>query len=64
MRKLKINMVIWSHLSDVQHLMCAGHIEEATKKINFVKLLTDKLDSGIRFMEEKELNEMFKGLKD
>lgn len=71
MRKLKLSTVIWSHLSDVQEMIrfyIDDHGEkmisnqEAINRINFVKLLTSKLDEGIKEMTEDELNEIWKKL--
>jgi hypothetical protein len=38
----KLSMAIASHLSDAQHEILTGEIKLATKRLNFVKLITFK----------------------
>lgn len=38
-RKIQVNIVVASHLSDAQHLIQIGKKEEANKHINFAKYL-------------------------
>ena len=64
MRKINLCMTITSHLSDVQEINCFAKTpqiaEDIRMKINFVKMLVDKLDEGIKEMTEDELNAIWK----
>jgi hypothetical protein len=57
--KLELRMVIISHLSDVQEIIMFGDKESAIKRINFVKMLVQKFDGGMREITESELNSEF-----
>lgn len=58
--KLSLCTVIFSHLSDVQEIntfvKTQQNTEEIRMRINFVKLLVSKLNSGVKEMDENELN--------
>lgn len=54
---LKTKMVIWSHLSDIQD--GAPISEDQRRIINFVKLLVNKLEEGVKEMSEDELNQIY-----
>lgn len=56
-------MAICSHLSDAQHLMMAGCLDEANKHINFVKLLTFNYDNIEVDETITKLNEIWNSLK-
>ncbi len=57
--KLELRMVIMSHLSDVQEMIMIGDKENAIIRINFVKMLVQKFDKGMREITESELNSEF-----
>ena len=59
MRKIKLRMAIYSHLSDTQTMIYINDKGNANLRINFVKMLVDKLDSGIKEMSEDELNSLW-----
>jgi len=69
MIKLKLSTVIWSHLSDVQEMISFGidvrgektiiTKQDVNNRINYVKLLTTKLEEGVKEMTEDELNEIW-----
>jgi hypothetical protein len=59
MRKIKLRMAIYSHLSDTQTMIYINDKENATLRINFVKMLVDKLDEGVDEMSENELNSLW-----
>jgi len=63
MRTIRISMAICSHLSDAQHLMMAGCLDEANKHINFVKLLTFNYDNIEVDETIDKLNEIWNSLK-
>lgn len=58
--KLSLCTVIFSHLSDVQEMnnfvKTQQNTESIRMRINFVKMLVRKLDSGVKEMDENELN--------
>ena len=58
--KLSLCTVIFSHLSDVQEMnnfvKTPQNTEGIRMRINFVKMLVKKLDSGVKEMDENELN--------
>lgn len=62
--KLSLCTVIFSHLSDVQEIntfvKTQQNTEEIRMRINFVKLLVSKLNSGVKEMSEEELNKIWK----
>ena len=55
--KLNLRMVIFSHLSDVQHM---SDFEEIRMRVNFVKMLVTELDKGVKEMSEDELNALWR----
>jgi hypothetical protein len=55
--KLNLRMVIFSHLSDVQHM---SDFEEIRMRVNFVKMLVTELDKGAKEMSEDELNALWR----
>lgn len=58
--KLSLCTVIFSHLSDVQEMnnfvKTPQNTEGIRMRINFVKMLVSKLNSGVKEMDENELN--------
>ncbi|MFA5068172.1 MAG: hypothetical protein WC466_09115 [Candidatus Izemoplasmatales bacterium] len=56
---LDLEMVIYSHLSDIQHMVQSDDIN---KRINFVKTLVSKLNSEKKEISEKELNDIWNKL--
>jgi hypothetical protein len=59
MENLCLRMVIMSHLSDVQEMVNVSP-EKIRMRVNFVKILVQKLDKGVKEMSEDELNEEWK----
>lgn len=55
-RSMNVNMVIWSHLSD----MLYDDRETLTNRTNFLKLLVDKVVPRDVEMTEAELNKLWK----
>ena len=54
-------MAIMSHLSDVQEMNgMSSQQENIRMRINFVKMLVQKLDDGVKEMTEDELNAVWK----
>jgi len=62
--KLSLRTVIFSHLSDVQEMnnfdKTPLNTERIRMRINLVKMLVSKLDSGVKEMSEDELNAIWK----
>lgn len=58
--KLSLYTVIFSHLSDVQEMnnfvKTPQNTEGIRMRINFIKMLVSKLNSGVKEMDEDELN--------
>lgn len=63
MRSTSVATAIMSHLSDAQHLMKAGMVEEANVHINFVKLLTLKFDEMNMWVANTYLDEIWEEAK-
>lgn len=55
-----LKITIFSHLSDVQEsLSMPSERENNRMRINFVKMLISKLESGTKEMTEDELNDLW-----
>lgn len=56
----KVSIAITSHLSDIQiEMTIPDKQQHVHTKLNFVKRLVMKLDSGVKFMNENELDELW-----
>ena len=62
-RRIPIQIVIMSHLSDSQELMSMNHISEANLHINFAKRLLIKYFNQDINVSEEELNQLWNEMK-
>lgn len=63
MRSTSVATAIMSHLSDAQHLMKAGMVQDANTHINFVKLLTLIFDEMNIWVANSTLDEIWEEAK-
>lgn len=61
--KVQVCNAIMSHLSDAQHLMKAGCIDEANQRMNFVKLIVLSYDDTSVRVESAELDKLWEQTK-
>ena len=62
-RRIPIQIVIMSHLSDAQELISMNHISEANIHINFAKRLLIKYFNKDINVSEEELNQLWNEMK-
>lgn len=62
-RRIPIQIVIMSHLSDAQELISMNHISEANIHINFAKRLLIKYFNQDINVSEEELNQLWNEMK-
>lgn len=63
MRSTSVATAIMSHLSDAQHLMKAGMVQDANTHINFAKLCVNKFDDMNEEVEYSTLDEIWEKAK-
>lgn len=63
MKSTRVAIAIMSHLSDAQHLMKAGMVQEANTHINFAKLCVNKFDDMNDEVEYSTLDEIWETAK-
>lgn len=61
--KVQVLNTVLSHLSDAQHLMKVGYIDEANTHINFVKLVALAYDDTTERVETETLDKIWEKAK-